>query len=133
MIDWEGLQSVIDWDEFPTGRSPVRRIRIICRHTCWNPSLPTHEFPEKVELAPFWVDGDRESFNDCKWSDITVREPGEKRWEFKCPRCRYHLRLVHRKMLILIRLLDDIEQQRTGRPRARVMRLDISSMDRLLL
>jgi uncharacterized C2H2 Zn-finger protein len=127
--DWEALASAIDWDEFRPGRRGPRRIRAICRHH--RDGRPTHEFAELIELHPFWT-GRGYPVNSMQWTDITVRERGEKIWYFRCPKCRCTFRHPHRKVLIMIAVLDDLKQHETGRPMARAMRMDISMIERVL-
>jgi hypothetical protein len=128
--DWEGLSAVIDWEVL--GISRPRRIRAICRHrTSGNPSLRTYEFPERITLQP-WPGPGFEINRYRDWDEKIPRSDENPTWVFRCPKCRYDFRLSHRKLVILICLLDEVEQRRTGRPTARAARLDISSTDLVL-
>ena len=134
-IDWEGLSVVIDWESFSNFRP--RRITVICRHRAnGNRSLRTYEFPEKITLRPWWHDRSGPGFEINRyhdWDEKIPRSDENPTWTFRCPKCRYDFRLSHRKLLILICLLDEVEQRKTGRhPTARAARLDISSTDLVL-
>ena len=135
-IDWEGLALAIDWDEFSVGRRGSRRIKAICRHH--HDGRPTHEFPEPIELASETSlmmgrrRGEPVNAGYMFWTDITVRERGEKIWYFRCPKCHCTFRHPHRKVLIIIAVLDEVKQVETERSTARAMRLDISTIERML-
>jgi hypothetical protein len=133
-IDWEGLSVAIDWEKYSNSRS--RSIKVTCRHkTSGNRSMRTYEFPEKITLRPWWHEPAGPGFEInryTEWDEKIPRSDDNPTWAFKCPKCGYDFRLSHRKLLILICLVDEVEQGKTGRPTARATRLDISSTDMVL-